>query len=154
MFSKEYIMSRKCSTCSIVKEDVEFKRSDKKSGNQCRSCKNARLLRRKNERRESNPLLFSITEKIQSAKRRAKRDGYPFAISVSDIKINEFCPILGIKIDYTQQNAKAPNSASLDKKVPELGYVPGNVEIISYRANYIKGNATKDELRKILDYIT
>jgi len=147
-------MSKVCSTCGIEKEDIEFKRSDNKTGKQCKSCKRARMLERKLERKAEDPLEFSIKEKMQSAKRRAKRDGYPFSITVKDIKLNKICPILGIEIDYLQQNAKAHNSASLDKKVPELGYVPGNVEIISYRANYIKGNITKDEILKILEYIS
>jgi hypothetical protein len=34
----------------------------------------------------------------------------------------------------------------LDKIIPELGYVKGNVRIISTLANTMKSNATKDQL--------
>jgi hypothetical protein len=44
-------------------------------------------------------------------------------------------------------------SPSLDKINPELGYVPGNVAIISYRANRIKNNGTAEEHRLIADWM-
>lgn len=37
----------------------------------------------------------------------------------------------------------------MDRVIPELGYVKGNVEIISYRANRLKNDATYHELRAI-----
>lgn len=46
--------------------------------------------------------------------------------------------------------AARPASPSLDKIIPSLGYVPGNVRIISARANLLKNDATVDELRAIL----
>ena len=49
--------------------------------------------------------------------------------------------------------APPTNKATLDKLVPELGYVPGNVFIISWRANKLKSNMTIDELEKILNYM-
>lgn len=45
------------------------------------------------------------------------------------------------------------NSPSLDRIVPALGYAPGNIHWISYRANAIKSNATPDELHKVADYM-
>jgi hypothetical protein len=37
--------------------------------------------------------------------------------------------------------------------VPSLGYVPGNIRVISMRANRIKTDATADELRAVLRYM-
>jgi hypothetical protein len=42
------------------------------------------------------------------------------------------------------------NSPSLDRIVPEKGYVAGNIRVISQRANRIKSNATVEELRAVL----
>lgn len=42
---------------------------------------------------------------------------------------------------------------SLDRIVPSLGYVPGNVAVISHRANRIKSDATADELRAVADWL-
>jgi hypothetical protein len=44
-------------------------------------------------------------------------------------------------------------SPSLDRIVPELGYVKGNVRVISDRANRIKRDATLEELRAIVKYV-
>jgi hypothetical protein len=41
----------------------------------------------------------------------------------------------------------------LDRVIPELGYVPGNVAVISLRANTMKQDATAAELRVLADWI-
>ena len=45
---------------------------------------------------------------------------------------------------------KAIDSYSLDKIIPELGYVKGNVWIISNKANAIKSNASLEELKLLV----
>jgi hypothetical protein len=45
------------------------------------------------------------------------------------------------------------NSPSIDQIVPGGGYVPGNVRIISWKANRLKSNATIDDLEAILAYM-
>ena len=45
------------------------------------------------------------------------------------------------------------DSPSIDRLIPELGYIKGNVNVISLRANIIKNNATKDELIKIANWM-
>lgn len=94
--------------------------------------------------RKNNPHKAIYT----SAKSRAKRNGIPFNLDFSDIVIPEFCPVLGIKLK--QRDGKlADNSPSLDRIIPELGYIKGNVIVISNKANRIKNNATSDEIYKV-----
>lgn len=86
----------------------------------------------------------------------AKKKGIPFTITIEDIKIPKFCPVLGIKIEPGQQGdglGIEDNSPSLDKFVPSKGYVPGNVAVISWRANCLKRDATADELQKVADWM-
>jgi hypothetical protein len=45
---------------------------------------------------------------------------------------------------------QSDSSPSLDKFKPELGYVKGNIHVISSRANRIKTDATENEVRKLL----
>lgn len=45
-----------------------------------------------------------------------------------------------------------PRSPSLDRINWKKGYVPGNVRVISQRANLILGDATADELRRALAF--
>jgi hypothetical protein len=45
------------------------------------------------------------------------------------------------------------NSPSLDRIVPELGYVEGNVVWISNRANILKRDATWEELQRVAEWL-
>ena len=63
-----------------------------------------------------------------------------------DIIIPEFCPVLGFKLERNFGKTAAPNSPSVDCIIPERGYVPGNIQVISYKANAMKNNATEEEL--------
>lgn len=89
-----------------------------------------------------------IQKLVWAAKHRAKRDQLDFNIEVNDIKIPEFCPVLGIKLEINKGGV-GPNSPSLDKIISNKGYVKGNVRIISHRANWLKNNSNKDELELI-----
>lgn len=84
---------------------------------------------------------------LRSAKARAKRKGLPFNITVEDIVIPTHCPLLGIPLASGRKTT--PNSPSLDRMIPRLGYVKGNVWVISHRANAIKHNATLEELEAL-----
>lgn len=91
---------------------------------------------------------------LNRAKERAKKNNIPFSITEKDIVIPEYCPILGIKLEHHRGKSGAyKNSPSLDKIVPELGYVPGNVRVISQLANQCKGNATKEEMLKFAHWV-
>ena len=86
---------------------------------------------------------------VQGAKQRAKKYGLPFDITYKDIVIPECCPYLGIKlVPFSEWS-----SPSLDKIIPELGYVKGNIQVISTKANTMKNNATQAELVRFAEAI-
>jgi hypothetical protein len=89
---------------------------------------------------------------LHSAKQRAKKRGLQFNLDLEDIKIPEFCPVLGI-ILRCGIGAPLDSSPTLDRINSTQGYVRGNIEVISNRANKIKQNATAEELRKVADYV-
>jgi len=95
-------------------------------------------------------------EKIMywTTKGRAKKFGIPFDIEITDIVIPDKCPILGIPlISGRGGGAVTNNSPSLDKIIPNRGYVKGNVKVISMKANAMKSNATIEEMERILAYM-
>lgn len=102
----------------------------------------------KNSRRR-NPQAHLITD----ARCRAKRAGILCSITHADIAWSTHCPILGVELVYTKgkENFRT-NSATLDRRINDLGYVPGNVFVISHRANRLKSDATVAELEAILAY--
>ena len=88
-----------------------------------------------------------------AAKDRAKRFKIPFSIKVSDISIPKYCPIFGIKLEYGDKTT-TNSSPSLDKVIPALGYIPGNVAVISYSANRLKRDASLEDMKRIVRYMT
>jgi hypothetical protein len=90
-----------------------------------------------------------IEQMYRRAKRRAAERGVKFSIEVSDIHIPKLCPVFGTPL-YKGTASDKDNSPSLDRIDPSLGYEPGNVWVISYRANRIKNNATLTELKSLV----
>jgi hypothetical protein len=97
-----------------------------------------------------------------SARKRARVAGIPFDITVDEVRAlveaTPVCPVLGIKLEfptYTRGSigGPRPNSYSIDRRIPALGYITGNVSIMSWRANSLKGDATLDELRKLVAWM-
>jgi hypothetical protein len=89
---------------------------------------------------------------LYRAKARAEERGVPFDVVKEDITIPEFCPVLGIPL-IVGTGDKTDNSPSLDRIIPCLGYVQGNVQVISDKANRIKSNASIEDLRRIILYL-
>jgi hypothetical protein len=91
----------------------------------------------------------------KAAKERAIAKDLPFDIEPEDIIVPEFCPVLGIPLvqEIRGRSGWYDDSPSLDRKIPELGYVKGNIEVISNRANRIKADATEEELELVLAYV-
>ena len=87
---------------------------------------------------EANLLLY--------AKTNARTKKLEFNLDISDIKVPEFCPYLGIKITNIQGKRYIPTNASIDRIDSTKGYIKGNVQIISRQANSMKNCASKEEL--------
>ena len=74
---------------------------------------------------------------LHSAKHRCKDSDIPFDIEVEDlVPFPLYCPVLGIQLDWlADARAVVDHAPSIDRLDPSLGYVRGNVTIISNRAN-------------------
>lgn len=89
----------------------------------------------------------------RAAKLRARKLGVPFKIKhFSDLVIPDVCPILGIPLKFNTGFVKG-DSPSLDRIIPDKGYVPGNIQIISQRANTMKNDASIQELQKFAGWV-
>lgn len=88
------------------------------------------------------------------AKYRAKQRGIPFTIEFGAIVWPDRCPVLGVPLDYGMKGCRGskPNSPSLDRIDPAKGYTPGNVQVVSMRANSVKQDATADEIAAVAEY--
>jgi len=85
------------------------------------------------------------------AKSAGKR-GIPFNLeSIEDIPYVTHCPVFGVELVMgSGKNHKW--SPSMDKIVPELGYVKGNIIVVSHFANSIKSNATPEQIMAVAKF--
>ena len=96
---------------------------------------------------------------LQNARSRARRDKVPFNLTLQDLVdiATDQCPILHTPfvwgISGLGKGKTRPDSPTLDRILPELGYIKGNVAFLSYRANRIKDNGTMQEHYDIADWI-
>lgn len=158
--------TRICNTCENELSIEEFPLTDGKwRRRKCRSCITTDLRRtyktpkhRKYSResklrwRARDPL----GHMLHRARASAKKHGVPFSLTKADLEpAPSHCPILGLELVYSAvpRGTSRNNAASLDRFIPELGYVPGNCSIISYRANTIKNDGSIEELQAILDWM-
>lgn len=94
-------------------------------------------------RRTTRPLSHLLIR----ARNRATTKGREFSITLDDLYIPDVCPLLGVLLSLTD-----PNTAyrpSIDRIDSNKGYIPGNVWVVSNRANRLKSDATADELIRI-----
>lgn len=94
--------------------------------------------------------------RYHARKHHAKKKGIEFTISYEYVVslITEKCPILGIELSWCSQSViVTDNSPSLDRVIPSLGYVDGNVVWVSSRANRIKNDGTQQEHEKIYKFM-
>lgn len=162
-----YMEKKTCSKCHEEKSLNAFHKGNGPKGrrSQCISCckqysQKYPALRKKSrdERRKTDPEYRKHEEELQRqrdkknpakylyrmAKYRASQKGLEFTISESDIVVPNQCPLLEVPFDEVRSaSSYAP---SLDRIRSDQGYVPGNVWVISKRANMLKLDATPDEL--------
>jgi hypothetical protein len=80
------------------------------------------------------------------ARSRANKSQMPFNIEPEDCKIPEFCPVLKIKLSPKGKGTHQDSTPTLDKVNPLKGYVKGNVNVISWKANRLKSNCDDPEV--------
>lgn len=84
------------------------------------------------------------------AKRRAKEKNLSFNIEVEDIIIPEKCPVFNTPFIISRNSEQSP---SLDRIDSSKGYVKGNIQVISRKANTIKSNATPEEVMLVAKFM-
>lgn len=116
----------------------------------------ARYQKNKRNYRVSKDITEWIKMPLQYAKRRAKAYGLPFDLDEKYIQNiwTGVCPVFGWRLTFANDKRNLDNQATLDRIVPELGYVKGNVVFISNMANRIKNNANSDEIRRVADWLS
>lgn len=90
---------------------------------------------------------------LTQAKIRAKLRNLPFNLDLEDLVVPEFCPILGIKLEFSYGKGAKQNNPSIDRVDNLKGYTKDNIKIISRRANTYKSNLTVSQVETLLKYM-
>ncbi len=139
----------RCSTCN-----GKIKKNQNRKG-VCNRCYQAKWMRehydleKRRDWRQRNAARLMLLG--------AKNSGRECTISLDDIVIPEFCPVLGIRLmtKCMKRGTTSLDAApSLDRRDNSRGYVPGNVFVISQRANRLKSDASPEELRRLWMYVS
>lgn len=94
-------------------------------------------------------------------RRRADKEGTPFDLVPQDlydiIPDDGLCPVFKQPFDVGMvtggKQGPRPMSVSVDRIIPELGYVPGNIRLISMKANQIMSNVSIEDIEAVLNYL-
>lgn len=152
------VTEKVCKDCGELKPISAFNKANiSRDGHQtrCYECYKSRYgsdqLEKKRKRYRTSE--GWILNTLRTAKKRAKKEEIPFNLLPEDIELPDVCPVLGIPLEINNKGM-SNNSPTLDKIVPSLGYVKGNVRVISWLANRIKGDQTDPTIfEKVAAYL-
>lgn len=138
----------RCRKCKNVLPLDEFKHKYQQLS-YCKECHKKQKLDYR--RRLNSNLDWYIRDKYNHLKARAKQAGILFSISLDDYrsqyeKQHGKCFYTDALMEWGTGKGKNSSTASLDKIVPEKGYVPGNVVFCTMKANMVKQNLTLQEV--------
>jgi hypothetical protein len=146
----------RCKKCTQESEDRE-KSNERTRKSRANNPERYRKRNRLNSRvfRERHPERNAVAKRLSRIKHwattavsrcrlRAKNENLPFGFTKEDISpLPEFCPVLGVKLIYDGKGERRC-WASIDKIIPSVGYVSGNVRVISLSANWAKSDGIGD----------
>jgi len=96
------------------------------------------------------PEIKSLYNRLKSS---AKKRNIPFTLTLTELNNLTFpisCPILNIPLN--SNNKQSDNSYSIDRIDSDKGYEIDNIIVVSWKANRLKNNATKEEMEKIAEF--
>ena len=106
-------------------------------------------------RRATDPKGAWASRRVSFLRFRAAKKHVPFNLDADYLLTlcgNE-CPVLGVPLEYKFLGHKDIYGPTVDRLKPELGYVPGNVAVISRIANNIKSSATGEQVMAVAKWM-
>jgi len=82
-----------------------------------------------------------------------RRKKFKSTLTIDDIIIPEYCPVLGVKLETFNGINNRDNVPSVDRIDSSKDYVKGNIQVMSWRANFLKANGTLEEFKKLVKWM-
>jgi len=133
---------RKTGPCARCGNDSWYR--DSRGSRVCKHCQRARVTKRRNILQKDQAYRL-----WRNAQERARVAKVAFGITVADVQavLGPYCPVFGTPWG---RGREAP---SLDRMRPARGYVPGNIAVISMRANAIKSDANGPQVLRVFKWM-
>lgn len=140
-----------CTKCKESKAFFEYGKHKKESDGLravCTSCRKIEAHLRYKTKDKQLHLLNVI-------KNRAKAQNIPFNLEYDDLTPPKVCPVFNVEIGRIEPHSNSSKrfSISIDRIIPEKGYVKGNIQIISQLANVMKHDASIAELKIFANWV-
>jgi hypothetical protein len=144
------VFNRVCNTCQEERPESEFYKNRKGSYKYCKTC----YIEKNKGYQESYRTNNRFAIRVRACKARAKYKGLPFDLTEEYLREvwTGVCPVFNTPLDI-QALKNSPKHAELDRIIPELGYVKGNVVWLSQRANRLKHDAKLEELERLVGWL-
>lgn len=148
--------TKTCSACqnTLPISDYYFHKHNVRYLSKCKKCVIATVTISNEALRKSDPLAVATSQK----KSQAKRNGVTFNLTRDYLaelwqQQDGKCAALGIPIEFNRPK-NDDCGATIDRIIPEKGYIQGNVLWLSWLANRIKSNCIDPQVfRSIADYV-
>jgi hypothetical protein len=173
VFNNKEQAGKNCKTCKVFLPLTSYTKNtaNKQDGKQsiCKECDNARQSKRRFEKKNElqvynkeyrkknfTNLDFRLQGLLNASRARARTKNREHTLTKQDLfdlyPVDGKCPIFGFKLEWNGSGFRE-TSPSLDRIDSNKGYIKDNVQIISWKANRIKGYASVEELEILLAYL-
>ena len=163
------ITSQQCKNCGEIKllKAIFWSKQRKKYRTICKKCENLRNKTRPGYARKlkkayrlrrflkkNDPKKRWVQDAYSNLKHRARESKQKMTLTKEWLYENapHRCPIFDTPLDY-MAGRNIGIRASVDRIIPNKGYTPENCQVVSFRANSIKSDATVQELQMIVRYL-
>lgn len=148
----------KCRRCGLLKEISNF--YTMKGGERgrvyrvvCKACEQQSQKEFKDLRTKTQPKLAWAHRVYGGIANRAKETGVFFDLTFDQLLVlneQDFCAYCDVKVDYAPSKESGYRlTASTDRIIPKLGYTLQNLVIACLHCNWIKNDASPEEIIKV-----
>lgn len=142
--------SKVCKDCGVQKPPDEYYKNRKGIHSTCKMCYTKRNKGYQAKYRANNR--FAI--RMRSCRARSREKDLPFNLTTEYLESiwSGVCPAFGTPLSIDAKKG-SQGHAQLDRIIPDLGYVEGNVVWLSERANRIKDDANLEDLERLITWL-
>lgn len=139
-------LSLYCRECDKEKQEAKRRKSPEKTLEYARKYQEKR-------RQDYN---YRLQMLLNASKQRAKLKNIEHTLTLEELIAaypeDNKCPVFGTELKFGNAGFR-DNSPSIDKIDPTKGYTLDNIQVLSWRANRLKADATVEELELLLNYM-